>query len=899
MHYPSFTEYSEALQLNLGIVLSDPLLGRGQVRTHGPGLPVARSGNFALTFEIAVDGKRYAVRCFHKPSESLQPRYEAIDQCLRSIRSPYFVDFEFQPTGITTESGSYPIVRMDWAEGQSLAAFVARHLGDAHALQALRASLRRLAEHLQYHDIAHGDLQPSNIIVRSATNLRLIDYDGMYVPPLAGRYSVELGQPNFQHPGRRARHFDASLDAFSFALIDLALDALCRRPALWDQTGSGDDAFLLRAADLADPARSPVFRLLASVPGLEQRVQHLAAICVSPFHHVPTFEEFLSGRNIPHVSVVLSGDATQALRRRPASTCDIVDARNFAHCCTHVGDRVELIGQVVRVAMGRVPPHDASCLRVEFAERSHDMVCLKIWPDALAGLEDIPDESWVGQWVCAVGLLEPIYRDGSGALREKDISISVTEQSQLQRLTEAEAQDRLRGRRALTGTALVTAAGIRTDPIVADYAQNAPVMTRPAPQAPMTSLPATLPATRPAPRRAAEVPPAPMPVPVPVAVAVAEPEPETEPQPGPVAERESEPVPVPKAEAQPPPQPTPIDAHLPDLAAPPTRASGSRNSPAQGRPRHVPGRALRRPWQIVATAIAALVVVAFVSKWVSRAPAPKTPQVVEASPPPPAATTHAPPASDRDAIRLVSQQSLERTALPIGTAAGPLTIATTADADRTRVVLLDGNAIAGLRDDTIVLAHRAVFTDREIVVGFTQCSGTAVPCGLRQPFWLELRTGSPPHVRRVSGLWASRGSGAVTVAGGDVRIDLGVWNGEHRRASLTAAGNLVVSRTRVPSLPLSREDCAVVIRAADACATSPDCRSFARSSRRIPPADWARLTRLYHESTGLDGPAFRSLCMRSCELGLTPSHGFIRESVCSGARSDQWLPDDPAGGWER
>jgi hypothetical protein len=28
---------------------------------RGPGLPVAHSGNFALTFEVAVDGKHYAV----------------------------------------------------------------------------------------------------------------------------------------------------------------------------------------------------------------------------------------------------------------------------------------------------------------------------------------------------------------------------------------------------------------------------------------------------------------------------------------------------------------------------------------------------------------------------------------------------------------------------------------------------------------------------------------------------------------------------------------------------------------------------------------------------------------------------------------------------------------------
>ncbi len=83
MHYPSLAEYSDALQLSLGIALSDPLLARGTLRSRGPGQPVIRSGNFALTFEVEADGRSYAVRCFHKPSDSLQARYAAIGSHLR------------------------------------------------------------------------------------------------------------------------------------------------------------------------------------------------------------------------------------------------------------------------------------------------------------------------------------------------------------------------------------------------------------------------------------------------------------------------------------------------------------------------------------------------------------------------------------------------------------------------------------------------------------------------------------------------------------------------------------------------------------------------------------------------------------------------------------------------
>jgi len=896
MYYPSYAEYCEALQLGLGIALSDPLLGRGTLRTHGSGRPVAHSGNFALTFDVSVDGKTYAVRCFHKHSDSLQARYDAIASCLRSIRSPYFVDFEFQPSGITTESGTYPIVRMEWAEGQTLAEFVANHRNDVNALKTLRVSLRELAKHLQEHGIAHGDIQPTNVIVQSATNLRLIDYDGMFVPQILPLRSAELGQRNFQHPGRRAWHYDADLDAFSFSLIDLALDALCRRPDLWDRSDSDADAFILRAADLADPASSPAFKILASVPGLAQRAKHFAAICVSPFERIPAFEAFLAGRYIPAVSVVFSGDATLPLRRRYVSIYDIVDATNFARCCAHVGDRVELIGQIVRVVMSPEPPLDTACLYVEFAEHSHDMVCLKIWPDALARLEEAPDQAWVGHWICAIGLVDPVCSAGSGAQRRKDVSISITEPSQLHRLTEAEARYRLHGNRRTTAAALDTTAGVTTDRVVTDAAPQ-PYLSPP-----------------------------------------------------PDSELEPQLKPIPTLQPAPPPPPllrAPIDGHSPSSAAPLPPVTGASGPPARVGVNAAPRTLSRWPWWVAAAMIAFLgvYIIAFlgvdtsvsmrasrapvpethpasaadrsapaatstvrpaqagidasVSMRASRAPVPETHPASEAGQSAPAAVSTARPAQHGVASRLESQQNLSAVPQPIETAAGTLLIGTTEAAGRARVVLLNGAAIPGLRDDAITLAHRAVFSDREVVVGFTQCHGPAAPCGLNQPFWLELRAGSPPHLWRMPGLWAGTGAGSVTATDGGVQVDLGVANGERRRATLTAAGDIVVSRRPKPTTPLDGADCATVIQAAEACAASRDCRSFASSARSISPSQWARLTQLYYESTGLNAAAFRALCVRSCQLGLTPSTGFIRGSVCSGAQSDQWPPGDPAAGWIR
>jgi hypothetical protein len=56
---------------------------------------------------------------------------------------------------------------------------------------------------------------------------------------------------------------------------------------------------------------------------------------------------------------------------------------------------------------------------------------------------------------------------------------------------------------------------------------------------------------------------------------------------------------------------------------------------------------------------------------------------------------------------------------------------------------------------------------------------------------------------------------------------------------------------------------------------------------------------MYHESTGLDAAVFRGLCIRSCELGLTPSLKLIRSNACSGAEPGQWLEGGPAAGLQR
>jgi hypothetical protein len=170
---------------------------------------------------------------------------------------------------------------------------------------------------------------------------------------------------------------------------------------------------------------------------------------------------------------------------------------------------------------------------------------------------------------------------------------------------------------------------------------------------------------------------------------------------------------------------------------------------------------------------------------------------------------------------------------------------------------------------------------------------------LSSPFWIELRPGSTPTLRQVPDLWASSAPPTITASDAGVLVDLGLWNGQRRLATLSPAGNIVVERSRAPIRPLDGSDCAVVTRSLEDCAVGRDCSSFEGSAQFISQARWARLVRALHESTGFDLAAFRTLCMRSCELRLTPSAALVRRYACNGAQPEQWPTDDPMGGLQR
>ena len=269
MAWPSDQDYNEAIQ-NPRIAFADKELQSGQVELNAMGIPKARSGNFATVYKVVADGTAYAVRCFRYDNPEHNTRYPEIAAYLSQNALPYMVSFRYMSQGIRVGPSWYPFVRMRWVEGDSLTSYIEKNLSSPAALKDLATAWAKMLMDLRQAKIAHGDLQHGNVLVVQG-KLRLVDYDGMYVPALAGGRGIELGHRNYQHPQRTELDFGPYLDNFSAWSIYASLVALAAQPSLWGQLKGGDECVLFRKEDFDAPERSTAFRLLKALPDAQAR----------------------------------------------------------------------------------------------------------------------------------------------------------------------------------------------------------------------------------------------------------------------------------------------------------------------------------------------------------------------------------------------------------------------------------------------------------------------------------------------------------------------------------------------------------------------------------------------------------------------------------------------------
>src|SRR5262249_48864657 len=137
-----------------------------------------------------------------------------------------------------------------------------------------------------------------NVMVTNG-DIKLIDYDGMFVPGMRPGNGSETGHKHFQHPDRRASNFGPRKDRVSFIALDLRFKTVIQDKTLFRKVPEGGETIIFKANDFADPTNSEIFRRLLAMPKLKEQAHNFAAICEAPLAAVPTLDEFLARRNIP------------------------------------------------------------------------------------------------------------------------------------------------------------------------------------------------------------------------------------------------------------------------------------------------------------------------------------------------------------------------------------------------------------------------------------------------------------------------------------------------------------------------------------------------------------------------------------------------------------------------
>ncbi|MCI0456935.1 MAG: hypothetical protein L0Z62_08150 [Gemmataceae bacterium] len=323
MRLPQPTDYNEAIQDPRLCFRDDDLRG-GSVGVTPLGLPRPHSGNFADVYQVnSADGAHsWAVKCFTRSVEGLQQRYQAISDHLHSVNLSFLIDFQYLTEGIRVHGSWFPVLKMRWVEGFTLNEFVRRHLDRPPLLNRLASMWVRLARQLRRARIAHADLQHGNVLLVASARadrlrLRLIDYDGMFVPVLAESPSGEVGHPNYQHPQRlREGTYHADIDRFSHLVIYTALRALQGNKELWKRYDNGEN-LLFREQDFREPADSLLLRELWESG--EQAVRRLAGLLViaasGPLTSVPALDELLTDSDVPPLSPTQEHVVEAALTR--------------------------------------------------------------------------------------------------------------------------------------------------------------------------------------------------------------------------------------------------------------------------------------------------------------------------------------------------------------------------------------------------------------------------------------------------------------------------------------------------------------------------------------------------------------------------------------------------------
>lgn len=268
--YPSIGQYHESL-VSFKANINTPEVAAGTPIPAGPIDFVHSSGQFAVVYKIKLNGNYHGLRLWLKEVPNSKRIYREIENYIKKLPLDYFLDYKLYDAinGISVKIDrkweKFGFIFMDWIQGQNLYSFINDNIHQRAELEHAAELFLRMAKDLHVNKISHGDLQGKNILFfRDSSSsghplkIKLVDYDSMYVPGLAGLDDTIIGLAEYQSPYRKdLGELSPVSDYFSELVIYLSLKTYAECPQLW--TKDQADHLLFVDNDFSDPFHSKIF----------------------------------------------------------------------------------------------------------------------------------------------------------------------------------------------------------------------------------------------------------------------------------------------------------------------------------------------------------------------------------------------------------------------------------------------------------------------------------------------------------------------------------------------------------------------------------------------------------------------------------------------------------------
>ena len=300
--WPSDTSIENAIE-NIGYTCDNKELQNLKMEKDDMDLLYQHQGQFAVIYKGSNNEKSYALRLFTNKTLGEMNRYNKLYDFFNQNeifkKCDYFTDFKYFPRAIrlklntpqNNEENWFPIIKMGWVNGKSLEDFI-KETNSKDEIKNVADNFLLMVNKLEELKIAHGDLHPKNILVDDKLNLKLVDYDCIFVSDFKGQPQPELGDPDCQHPHREKFTYDEKLDRFSALVIYLGLIALSENIELKSHKDSGE--FIFSKKDFVDTSSSKLFQKLGDMGSkVTMLTNYLIQYCKSKKPQIHSLNELL------------------------------------------------------------------------------------------------------------------------------------------------------------------------------------------------------------------------------------------------------------------------------------------------------------------------------------------------------------------------------------------------------------------------------------------------------------------------------------------------------------------------------------------------------------------------------------------------------------------------------